>query len=49
MDAIRYNMVAMAYYEAGFPISERYMPEYVVPKDYEASNSFSTILKGKIE
>ena len=43
------NMVAMAYYEAGFPISERYMPEYVVPKDYEASNSFSTVFRGEID
>ena len=43
------NMVAMAYYDAGFPISDRYMPEYVVPKDYEWSKSFSTVLKGKIE
>ena len=42
------NMVAMAYYEAGFPISEKYMPEYVIPKDYENSPQLSKILEGKI-
>ena len=43
------NMVAMAYYEAGFPVSEKYMPEYVVPKDYEESKAFSTVFKGKLD
>ncbi len=42
------NMVAMAYYEAGFPVSEKYMPEYVVPKDYEESPILAKILEGKI-
>ena len=42
------NMVAMAYYEAGFPISDRYMPEYVVPKDYETSKALSVVSEGKI-
>ncbi len=43
------NMVAMAYYEAGFPVSEKYMPEYVVPKDYENSKDFSTVFKGELK
>lgn len=38
------NMVAMAYYEAGFPISDRYMPEYVVPKDYEKAKKFTVVI-----
>lgn len=42
------NMVAMAYYETGFPISDKYMPEYVVPKDYEESPALTKILEGKI-
>ncbi len=43
------NMVAMAYYEAGFPVSKKYMPEYVVPKDYEESKDFSTVFKGELK
>ncbi|MEK6837250.1 MAG: hypothetical protein AABX69_01245 [Nanoarchaeota archaeon] len=43
------NMVAMAYYEAGFPISDRYMPEYVVPKDYETSKALSAVSEGRIK
>lgn len=43
------NMVALAYYEAGFPISEKYMPEYVVPKDYENAKGFKTVLNKKIK
>ncbi len=43
------NMVAMAYYEAGFPVSEKYMPEYVVPKDYEGSKEFSMAFKGELK
>lgn len=39
------NMVAMAYYEAGFQISENYRPEYVVPNDYETSKGFSTVFQ----
>ncbi|MBI2550711.1 hypothetical protein HYV83_06070 [Candidatus Woesearchaeota archaeon] len=42
------NMVAMAYYEAGLPVTERYMPEYVVPKDYEESKALSKLTEGKI-
>ena len=42
------NMVAMAYYISGFPIGDRYMPEYVVPKDYEASKNFSLVSKGEL-
>ncbi len=42
------NMVAMAYYEAGLPVTERYMPEYVVPKDYETSKTLSKVAEGKI-
>ena len=42
------NMVAMAYYEAGFPISEKYMPEYVVPKDYEEAEGFNVVFEKKI-
>ncbi|MBI2175960.1 hypothetical protein HYU40_01245 [Candidatus Woesearchaeota archaeon] len=42
------NMVAMAYYEAGFPVSEKYMPEYVVPKDYETSKKLTLISGGAI-
>ncbi len=43
------NMVAMAYYEAGLPVTERYMPEYVVPKDYETSKALSKVAEGKID
>ena len=43
------NMVAMAYYEAGFPISNRHMPEYFVPKDYETSTTLSVVSQGKIK
>lgn len=43
------NMVAMAYYEAGFPISEQYMPEYVVPKDYETAKGFDVVLERKLK
>ena len=42
------NMVAMAYYEAGFPISEKYMPEYVVPKDYEEAEGFDVVFNSRI-
>ncbi len=42
------NMVAMAYYEAGFPLSERYMPEYVVPSDYEKAKEFSVVFERKL-
>ncbi|MBI2143059.1 hypothetical protein HYU20_01830 [Candidatus Woesearchaeota archaeon] len=42
------NMVAMAYYEAGFPISEKYMPEYVVPKDYEEAKGFKVVAEKKL-
>jgi hypothetical protein len=42
-------MVAMAYYEAGFPISDRYMPEYVVPKDYETSKTLTVVSEGRID
>ena len=43
------NMVAIAYYEAGFPISERYMPEYIVPKDYERAEDFKTVIDRKFQ
>ncbi|MBI2581478.1 hypothetical protein HYV85_06790 [Candidatus Woesearchaeota archaeon] len=43
------NMVAMAYYEAGLPVTERYMPEYVVPKDYETSKALAVVSEGKIK
>lgn len=42
------NMVAMAYYEAGFLLSERYMPEYVVPGDYEKAKEFSVVFERKL-
>ena len=42
------NMVAMAYYEAGFPISEQYMPEYIVPKDYETAKGFKAVMEKKL-
>ena len=42
------NMVAMAYYEAGFQISEKYMPEYVVPKDYEDAKGFYVVFEKKL-
>ena len=42
------NMVAMAYYEAGFPISENYMPEYVVPRDYEVARGFFVVIDKKL-
>ncbi|MBI2144562.1 hypothetical protein HYU17_05455 [Candidatus Woesearchaeota archaeon] len=42
------NMVAMAFYEAGFPVSDRHMPEYVVPKDYEGSRLLSKVSEGTI-
>ena len=41
-------MVAMAYYEAGFPVSERYKPEYVVPKDYEKSTALRAVFEKKL-
>ena len=41
------NMVAIAYYEAGYPIIARYMPEYVIPKDYESSTELSKVTEGK--
>ncbi len=43
------NMVAIAYYEAGFPISQKYMPEYVVPKDYEEAKEFKTVINKKLK
>lgn len=42
------NMVAMAYYEAGFPISEKYMPEYIMPKDYEDAKGFAVVFEKKL-
>lgn len=42
------NMVAIAYYEAGFPISERYMPEYVIPRDYEEAKGLKTVIDRKL-
>ena len=42
------NMVAMAYYEAGFPLSERYMPEYIVPGDYERMKDFKVVFEKKL-
>ena len=41
------NMVAMAYYEAGFPIGETHMPEYVVPKDYEMAKTLKVVFTGE--
>ena len=42
------NMVAMAYYEAGFQISDKYKPEYVIPKDYEKSKALRTVFERAI-
>lgn len=42
------NMVAMAYYDADFPVSDRYKPEYVVPKDYEGSPALRTVFEREI-
>ncbi len=41
------NMVAIAYFENGFQISEKYRPEYVVPRDYEEAEGFKIIVGRK--
>ena len=41
------NMVAIAYFENGFSISEKYMPEYVVPRDYEEAKVLKKIVDRK--
>ena len=43
------NMVAIAYYENGFPIIEKYMPEYIVPRDYEKAEGFKKVIARKIK
>ena len=37
------NSVAMAYYVSGHLISDKYVPEYIVPRDYDKAKGFEII------
>ncbi len=42
------NMIAIAYYKLGHPISRKYLPEYVMPRDYdrlEAAGKFEVVFE----